>query len=257
MYCSRTDRSKKSKGKQHTFSSTLGESLPRACGRSLRLIHCRAVPGTNNGDLYRRGDRSPFFQPDFYPTLDLARRVEPRLRPQLLDILQRRSRFWAFCAPGSQVQAANARVLSSFQIYILARFDAEMCSGVSREISPTLSVLSDFNVDFRHRLCLTFCDRLFPARFLLWHDRSSNVRQNCITNVTNQDEESTRSARLVRDNVPGRFGNLVSIPRAQSARGAAVRRVSGASLVFPNNCPQRRPYAELRPYRVRSRFARL
>lgn len=254
MYCSRRDRSNKSESKQHTFSSTLEGTLSsRACGRSLRLIHCRAVPGTNNGDLYRRGDRSPFSQANFCPT---AAAPAPARSAGLVSSsrsFERRSRFFGPGAFPSKIERSHAVIFPPLQILIFAAFDADISAGVSSAIAPRWFFPLHFHIYLRRRGWPTFSDRVFALRFFHFGDRCSFVGQR----VARLSPMSPRSARLVRGNVPGRFGNLVSIPRALSARGAGVRRVSGASLVFPNNCPQRRPYAELRTYRVRSCFARL
>lgn len=207
---------------QDTKSSASLDACPCDCGRSgQRLTHepalLRMAP-LATGDLDGQcSDRSPIS----YPTARSRRRRRLVAEIRAGRSWGRRSRF----PLSSHVERAHAASVAPLQILIFACFDAEMRSRESG--SAPLIFSNDPNIDFW--LCLTFCDRLFCSRFSSHADRLPFVGQKLSQSSTHRGPAllSHLPGKDVKE-VPGRFGNLVSM----TARG--VRRLP--SLVLPNNC---------------------
>jgi hypothetical protein len=181
LYCRRKKRSKESGGKQYTISSTSSGAWRdlRAYGRSLRLTNCRAdVSQAINGDLYGRGDRPPVFTLQIFPYRFRAWRRRSSCRPASCRIQQRRGLFFTPGAFLPQVERSNAVVFSPLQILLAAMFYADGCARIVRSVTPGARLALYSDVNLRCQLVPYFFRSPFPARFFIFHDRTSAVGEN-------------------------------------------------------------------------------
>lgn len=246
---SRKNNSRNWKCKQHTISSASLGSCSGYCVRSLRLLTAALFLARTTATYTGAATGLLLDSPThFYPTSDRAARRRQARPAQLGRISPCRSRNLDFPAFPSQIKAFHLVAVPPLQILIIAILYADIRAGVFVSLIPAPMLFgNNFYVEFRW-FCLTFCDRLFALSFHGDFLDRRNVGQKFSTNVSNQDAESGRSPRLVRENVPGGFGNLVPMRAAQSGPRAVRRAFGGASLVYPNNCPKRRADGELQTH---------
>lgn len=180
---------------------------------AIRLKQCPRSRGWNpgNGRLKQAGSPSHFF------TYTAAAAARPGAGAgELQRIPRRRSRFGARLAFSSQIQCSHSPAISPGQIVIFAAFYAEMRTRVCSDFEPMSGALCN-SLDVYLRWCFSYFLRSrFPLRFFPLHDSSSAVGENSSTNGSIQREPN---AWLGGNEVPGRFGNLVSMrARAVCAR---------------------------------------
>lgn len=213
---------------QYTKSSSSLGSCPCDCGRSgQRLTPEPALwwlAPLTTGDLNGQcSGRSPIS----YPTLRSGSSPAPGPPAASCAGARRRSRI----PLSSQIERSHAASVAPLQVLIVTSLYADV--RVRERRSTPLIFPFHPHVDFR--LCLTFCDRSFSLRFFRSHDRASVVGQNDLHSSTHKRAGLVRLVRqlpgLEAKGVPGRFGNLVSMP------ARCVRRLP--SLVLPNNCVRR------------------
>jgi len=215
MLVNENDFSRDQTREQSTKSSTLRDSDPCSCGRSDRLNHEPAlwwlVPLTT-GDLNGQcSDRSPS---NSYPT-DVGAGELARPAPAAAARIPRR---WSSFSLASKVKRSDSLLFPPRQVLIFTSFyaDVSLC-----EFGPP-AVFFFYLYKNLWRLCPTFTDRLFSFVFSRSHDRSSSVGQKSFECSTSNPcglvaEMSQKLPGKEVKGVPGRFGNLVSMP----ARGCA------------------------------------
>lgn len=203
---SRKNASRKKRTKQVNFQL--------ASRWAIRLKQCPRSRGWNpgNGRLKQAGSPSHFL------TYNFGRPAPaPGPRSSCCRIPRRRSRFGARLAFSSQIQRPHSPAISPGQVVIFAAFYAEMRTRVCSDFEPISGALCN-SLDIYLRWFFSYFLRSrFPLRFFPLHDSSSAVGENSNTNGSIQQCEP--NAWLGGNEVPGRFGNLVSMrARAVCAR---------------------------------------